>query len=101
MSDTGQEIRVIAEIKSRPGQEASLREVLQACVAPTRAEAGNRSYTLHEDLQSAGHYFFYETWISRDALDQHFQTPHFKTLVEKIKPLTAQPPSIAVLRALG
>jgi quinol monooxygenase YgiN len=78
-----------------------MREVLQACVAPTRAEPGNRGYTLHEDLQTSGHYFFYETWVSRDALNQHFQTSHFKTLDEKIKPLISQPLSVAVLRALG
>jgi len=38
MSDTGQEIHVIAEFQAKPGQETALRIVLQACVRPTRAE---------------------------------------------------------------
>ncbi len=52
MSDTNHEIHVIAEFRARPGQETALRDVLQACVRPTRAKQENRGYTLHEDLDS-------------------------------------------------
>ena len=44
MSDANQEIHVIAEAQAKPGQDAALRDVLKACVAPTRAEQGNRGY---------------------------------------------------------
>ena len=56
MPDTNQEIRVIAEFQAKPGQETALREVLHACVPPTRAEKENRGYTLHEDLDRPGRY---------------------------------------------
>jgi quinol monooxygenase YgiN len=97
MPDTNQEIRVIAEFQAKPGQETSLREVLHACVPPTRAEKENRGYTLHEDLDRPGRYLLYEIWVSRDALKRHFQTPHFD---ETAKPLLSQPLSLAVVRAL-
>lgn len=100
MPATNQEIHVIAELRAKPGQEMALRDVLQTCVAPTRAEPENRRYTLHEDLDSPGHYFLYETWVSRDALKRHFETPHFKTLDESARKLISQPLSIAVVRAL-
>jgi quinol monooxygenase YgiN len=100
MPDTNQEIRVIAEFQAKPGQETALREVLHACVPPTRAEKENRGYTLHEDLDRPGRYFLYETWVSRDALKRHFQTPHFRTLDDRAKPLLSQPLSLAVVRAL-
>ena len=99
MSDANQEIHVIAEAQAKPGQDAALRDVLQACVTPTRAEQGNRGYALHEDLDTPGRFFLYETWTSRDALKQHLQTPHFKTLDQNSKPLLAKPLSIAVVRA--
>ena len=69
MPDTNQEIRVIAEFQAKPGQETSLREVLHACVPPTRAEKENRGYTLHEDLDRPGRYLLYEIWVSRDAFE--------------------------------
>jgi quinol monooxygenase YgiN len=61
---------------------------------------GNRGYALHEGLDTPGRFFLYETWTSRDALKQHLQTPHFKTLDQNSKPLLAKPLSIAVVRAL-
>lgn len=100
MSDTDQEIHVIAAFRAKAGQETALRNVLQACVRPTRAEQENRGYTLHEDLDSPGRYFFCATWVSCAALKRHFQTPHFKDLDDGAKPLLSQPASIAVVRAL-
>jgi len=100
MSNENQEIHVIAEASAKPGQEEALRRVLYACVAPTRNEQGNRDYTLHEDEDHRGRFFFYETWASREALNQHLQTPHFKTLDQNSRPLLAQPLSIAILRAV-
>ena len=64
-----------------------------------RAEPGNRGYTLHQDLDNPARFFFYETWASREALNVHLTTPHFKALDKNAKPLIARELSIAVLRA--
>jgi|SRR5271166_672681 len=100
MSVANQEIHVIAEAIAKPGEEDALRRVLGACVAPTRSEPGNRAYTLHQDADKPGRFFFYETWANREALSEHLKTPHFKTLDRDSKPLLAQPLSVAVLRSL-
>jgi quinol monooxygenase YgiN len=99
MSDAKQAIHVIAEAIAKPGQEDALYRTLHACVAPTRAEPGNRGYILHQDLDNAARFFLYETWVSREALNEHFTTPHFKTLDNDAKPLVGRELSIAVLRA--
>jgi quinol monooxygenase YgiN len=100
MAEANQEIQVIAEAIAKPGQEDALRGVLYACVAPTRAEHGNRAYILHEDLDKPGRFFFYETWASRESLAEHMKTPHFKTLDKNAKPLIAQPLTVAIVRSL-
>jgi quinol monooxygenase YgiN len=92
-------MHVIAEAIAKPGQEEALYRTLHAWVAPTRAEPGNRSYVLHQDLDNPARFFFYETWVSREALNAHLSTPHFKTLDKNAKPLVRQDLSIAVLRA--
>jgi quinol monooxygenase YgiN len=99
MPENQQTIHVIAEALAKPGQEEALYRTLHACVAPTRAEPGNRGYVLHKDLDNPARFFLYETWVSREALNQHFTTPHFKTLDKDVKPLVARELSIAVLRA--
>jgi quinol monooxygenase YgiN len=100
MSDEEQTIHVIAEAIAKPGQEEPLYRTLHACVAPTRAEPGNRGYILHRDLDDPARFFFYETWVSREALNEHLTTPHFRTLDKNAKSLVARELSIAVLRAL-
>jgi quinol monooxygenase YgiN len=99
MSDEERTIHVIAEAIARPGQEETLYRTLHACVAPTRAEPGNRGYILHQDLDNPARFFFYETWASREALSAHLMTPHFKTLDKNAEPLVSRELSIAVLRA--
>jgi quinol monooxygenase YgiN len=93
------DIHVIAEAIAKPEQQDALRRTLQACVAPTRAEAGNRGYILHQDLDNPTRFFFYESWVSREALNAHLTTPHFKTLDQNAKPLLTRELSIAVLHA--
>jgi quinol monooxygenase YgiN len=99
MSDEKQAIQVIAEAIAKPGEEEALFRALHACVAPTRAEPGNRGYILHQDLDDPAKFFFYETWVSREALNEHLTTPHFKALDKNAKPLLGRELSIAVLHA--
>ena len=99
MSDEKQAIHVIAEAIARPGQEVALYRALHACVAPTRGELGNRGYILHQDLDSPARFFLYETWVSREALNEHLTAPHFRTLERNAKPLVGRELSIDVLRA--
>jgi quinol monooxygenase YgiN len=93
------EVIVVAEVRAKSGQADALRAVLLAAVAPSRKEAGNNTYRLHEDKQTPGHFVFYENWKSQEAIDEHMRTPHFKTLVAQAESL-AEPLSIKLLRAL-
>ena len=94
------EIIVVAELRAKSGMEDRLRTVLLAAVAPSRLEAGNNSYRLHEDTGAPGHFFFYESWKSQQAIEEHMATPHFIALGEQLKTL-AESFSITPLRALS
>ncbi len=97
MSDT-QPIHIVAECRAKPGQEDALRKVLLAAVAPSRGDAGVVSYVVQEDIKAPGHFFFVEEYASRDALKQHMQQPHFKTLVAETKELIAGEFAMTMLR---
>jgi quinol monooxygenase YgiN len=94
------EVIVVAEVRAKAGQADALRAVLLAAVAPSRQEAGNNVYRLHEDKQRPGNFLFYENWKSQEAIDEHMRTPHFKALVAQAEPL-AEPLSITLLDALS
>ncbi len=90
------EVLVIARSVARKGKEDQLRALLQGMLTPTRAEAGCRLYELYES-GSSGRFYFYETWESQAALDQHAASPHFKHLEQSIGELVAEPFEVNIL----
>ena len=74
-----------------------MQAACEACVGPTRAEAGNDMYALHRDKQDPSLFVFVEHWKSQAALDEHMQTPHFKQLAKALEPVLAQPMIVHVL----
>lgn len=80
----------IAHFRAKPGSEQALEDALMACVAPTRAEKGNVNYDLHRGQNNPAVFVIYEGWKSRDALEAHFQTPHFQTLMATVEGLVAE-----------
>ena len=82
----------IAHFRAKPGSEQPLEDAIMACVAPTRTEEGNVNYDLHRGQNDPAVFVIYEGWKSRDALEAHFQTPHFKTLMAAVEGLVAGGP---------
>lgn len=80
----------IAHLKAKPGQEQALQDAIMTCVAPTRAEPGNVNYDLHRSTDDPSVFVIYEGWTGRDALDSHFETPHFMTLIAAAEDLVAE-----------
>lgn len=98
MSST--EIRVVAIVDARPGDEPAVADIIQACVAPTRQEAGCRSYAAHRDTQNPTRFVFIERWDSHASLDAHMRTPHLQAMAAALKPLVARPLEVLVLEEL-
>jgi quinol monooxygenase YgiN len=94
------EIRVIARALARAGKEEQLRNTLLGMLAPTRAEQGCRLYELYES-NNKGLFYFYEEWGSKDALDRHTETPHFKQLAQNILDLLEGAFEVNLLDSLG
>ena len=93
------EVRVIARFVARKGKEDQLRAVLQGMLAPTRAESGCKLYELYES-DSKGRFYFYETWESQGALDQHVATPHFRHLQQNLGELIQGPFEVNILQKI-
>ena len=91
------EVRVIARFVARKGQEDRLRALLQGMLVPTHGEPGCKAYNLYES-DSRGRFYFYETWASQDAFDQHAASPHFKHLAQAAGELVEEPFEVNILQ---
>ncbi len=83
-----------ASLKLAQGERPRFEELLAGLVAPSRAEAGCLSYRVFQSLEAADEVIFVEEWKSREALELHFQTPHFRGYDAAVKALVAAPPAV-------
>lgn len=81
-NDTTTTVSLYGFLRPKKEHAATLRRELLALVAPTRAEAGNLVYNIHEEKDGA--IFIYEVWRSQADLDKHMQLPHLKRFMEQV-----------------
>ncbi len=85
-------LNIVAHLRAKPGSEQALADAFLASVAQTRAEAGNVNYDLHRAQNDPAVYVLYEGWTGQEALDAHFQSPHFQTLAAAMENLLVPGP---------
>jgi len=76
-------IGVVAKIVAKQGEAENLLVELRRMVAPTRKEPGCLKYVLHKSSVNPSEFWFVEEWTSKDALDKHTQTPHYRELKQR------------------
>ncbi len=85
-------LNLVAHFRAKPGSSLALADALMACATQTRSEPGNVNYDLHRDKKDLAVYVLYEGWTGQEALDKHFQSPHFKTLAAALDTLAEPGP---------
>jgi quinol monooxygenase YgiN len=90
------QVRLIARLIAKPGKQDELRTVLRAMLEPTHAEQGMVFYELFESHEG-GRFLFNELWTSKEALDRHMATPHFKEFEGKSRELLTEPIELNLL----
>ena len=74
-------ISVIVEEKVKEGQLEAFVEYMAEMIAITRQEDGCIAYGLHEAVDGSGSVVMIESWESKEALDRHMESEHFKKFV--------------------
>lgn len=69
-------ILVAGTLQVPPKAVESLRPAMLAMMAASRAEPGCITYAYGHDLTEPGLVWVSESWVSQEALDAHFKTPH-------------------------
>ena len=89
-------VGVIARFAPLPEKRSELRGLLEAMVAPTRSEAGCRSYNLYE-VPDGGDLVLIERYDDQAALEHHRTTEHYLNYRAQLSPLLANPISVTAL----
>lgn len=95
-----EDVRVVALVQAKQGEESAVQRACEACVGPTRQEAGCDMYVLNRDTKDPSLFVFVEHWASEQALGEHMRTPHFKALGQALDGKLAQPLRVHVLRTV-
>ncbi|MGV9309486.1 putative quinol monooxygenase [Nonomuraea sp. NPDC003727] len=88
---------VIAEFLAAPGQHDRLRTALEAMIEPSLDEPGCMAYQPYTDPNNPARMVVVEQWANRQALDEHFTTPHLHHARQVLDQILAEPLTIRTL----
>ncbi|HEY1984895.1 MAG TPA: putative quinol monooxygenase [Terracidiphilus sp.] len=89
-------VRLIVRIVAQDGKADEVKGFFRRMVRPTRAERGCRYYELFES-NLPGLLFLHELWNSKEDLDAHRETSHFKELIPAATKLMKEPMEVNFL----
>jgi quinol monooxygenase YgiN len=92
----GQRLTVIARVKAKTGKEEEVKKELSALVGPTRSEPGCINYDLHRAIDDPTAFMFHENWKSKEDLEKHLESPHFKAWMTKAEGLLDGPSEVTL-----
>ena len=68
------QLRVVAQLTTKPGSEEILREALAKLATATQGHRGCVEFKLYESAATPGTFVTVETWASQEDHDSHMQT---------------------------
>lgn len=77
-------VKIVALLTVKPEYRDELAAGFANLVRASRAEAGNNSYDLHQEIGNPNKFVFIESWKSQAAVDEHNASAHFQAFVKAI-----------------
>lgn len=75
-------ITIIAKVEVYAEKRDLVMRELDKLVELTRKEEGCLQYDLHQDLEDANTFWFYERWSSKPTWQAHMESPNLKAYLE-------------------
>ncbi|MCL2110737.1 MAG: antibiotic biosynthesis monooxygenase [Clostridiales bacterium] len=93
-------VAVVVKENLKDGQKAAFVEYMREMIALTKQEDGCIAYDLYESVDGAGEVVMVELWETKEALDRHMETDHFKKFLPGGEVYKNGPPEIKVFEKL-
>ncbi|MFD2617235.1 putative quinol monooxygenase [Terrilactibacillus laevilacticus] len=92
-------IIIHALFKVSPAQREGFLVETKPLIAGSKAEVGNISYNLFEDVSDPNTFIMVEEWKDEEAVHIHNQEPHFRAFGEKSGEFLSEPMKVTIYRA--
>ena len=79
-------LTTVAEVKSQPGKEVEVKQLLAAQLQPTRKEKGCISFDRYVSHDDNSLFVLIAVWESDEAWKTHTDSPGVRALREELKP---------------
>jgi len=87
-------IKVVAKFIIKKEKVDQVKSITEDLIEQTRKEEGNIIYELYQDLYNPQIFSFIEEWQSKEALEAHMETKHFKKAVPELENISSAEPEI-------
>ena len=77
-------ITIVAKSVLKPGMKKAFTDKARELILKSRAESGNISYNLVEDISDDNVVSFIEEWKNQAAIDEHNSSEHFLRIVPEL-----------------
>ena len=78
-------IKIVAENIVIEGKTDEFLAIAKELVAKSRAEEGNISYTLNQNIKKPNVLTFIEIWKDKEAIESHNASEHFNSALPKLQ----------------
>ena len=92
-------IIIHAFIKVKPESKQQFLRAADKVMEGSKAEEGNISYHLYEDVKDPSTFVMVEEWKDKDATTFHRETEHYKAFGKEIKEHLAKPNEVKIFEA--
>lgn len=90
-------LMTVAKFEARPKSRLELLKLARALAEHSRAEAGCLEYGCYQDIMGGNTLLIVGYWVDRQALEQHYESAHFRELVGLFANLVVEaPPSVSL-----
>lgn len=98
---SNEKIVLVARLKVKEDAVEEAKKAALAIVADSRAEEGCVNYDVHQAIDDPTVFVWHETWKSKAAIDEHFQTSFFQDFFEKVNQFKVDDPVITLTKMIS
>lgn len=94
-------IILIARFRTESTNRDKMIELAGSMITPSNNEDGCIRYEFFQDPFDPGLFIFCEKWKNREALENHFQLPHFINFDQKVHELLTEKENVRLYEVSG
>ena len=93
-------IKIIAKILVKEEAIEKFQKEAQELIEKSRAEEGNVTYTLNQNISNPSEHVFMEIWKDEEAIKKHNASEHFTGIFPKLAALAKEDPAVDLYKEI-